>query len=548
MRTALKPNNEASRLAALHRYGVLDTVQEQAFDDITALASNICGTPIALITFVDADRLWIKSGIGVGTSETARNIAFCSHAIQVPDQVFVVNDTLDDVRFRDNPLVTGDPSIRFYAGAPIMTADGYALGSVCALDSQPRQLSTMQINSLSALSRLVSGMLEHSRFTQAQAAQAIDTNRQQMENLLTLAMDGIDLKAFIDCNYTYKYLNQTYLDYWNKRADQAEGKSVAEVMGEENFAKIKPLMARALAGENVSYFAHFDYPTKGSRHMQVAYRPARNAEGDIIGAAIRVNDLQDLKDSEERLKASVAMLEERSVAQQRFIHIISHDLREPVNTIVNFASLLASDHAAGLSESGQQFLRYVSNGGERMRELLDDLLNFVRIDHAHLELRTVDLDRVMQGVREDLADAIARSGAVVEWEGLPEISGERSMIRILMQNLVANAVKFARKGVPPAVRISAHASEQWWEICVHDNGIGIPEKKREKIFDLFGRLHSRKDFDGTGLGLATCRKIAELHHGRIRVSAQPDHGSCFHILLPRRSPGVADTVSPEEKI
>ena len=107
------------------------------------------------------------------------------------------------------------------------------------------------------------------------------------------------------------------------------------------------------------------------------------------------------------------MLEERSVAQQRFIHIISHDLREPVNTIVNFASLLASDHAADLSESGRQYLRYVSNGGERMRELLDDLLNFVRIDHAHLELRTVDLDRVMQGVREDLADAIARSNAVV---------------------------------------------------------------------------------------------------------------------------------------
>ena len=454
MRTALKPNNEASRLAALHRYGVLDTVQEQAFDDITALASNICGTPFALITFVDADRLWIKSGIGigVGTSEAARNVAFCSHAIQVPDQVFVVNDTLEDDRFRDNPLVTGDPSIRFYAGATIMTPDGFALGSVCALDSQPRQLNAMQINSLSALSRLVSGMLEHSRFTQAQAAQAIDTNRQQMENLLTLAMDGIDLKAFIDCNYTYKYLNQTYLDYWNKRADQAEGKSVAEVMGEENFAKIKPLMARALAGENVSYFAHFDYPTKGLRHMQVAYRPARNAEGDIIGAAIRVNDLQDLKDSEERLKASVAMLEERSVAQQRFIHIISHDLREPVNTIVNFASLLASDHAAGLSESGQQFLRYVSNGGERMRELLDDLLNFVRIDHAHLELRTVDLDRVMQGVREDLADAIARSnaGGTPLRANLTALATRFCMrIRIIERSPLISGRKF--KGCSPAI-------------------------------------------------------------------------------------------------
>lgn len=533
MRIAPKLPNETARLAAVHRSGMLDTLPERPFDDVTALVAQICGTPIALISLIDADRQWFKSRIGFDVAETGRDIAFCAHAINVPDQVLVVGDTHKDDRFRDNPLVTSPPSIRFYAGAPIVTADGFALGTVCALDSQPRQLTEKQIESLRALSRLVGDLLEHAQLGRQQLAQAANNGRKQLENLLALTMDGLDLKAFIDRDFTYKYVNQTYLDYWNKRADQVEGKLVASVVGEEVFAEIQPLMARALAGESVSYFARFDYPVKGRRHMQASYLPARDAAGAILGLVIRVHDLQDMKDSEEKLRATVSLLEEKNLVQQRFIHILSHDLREPVNTIVNFASLLAADHAAALPDKAQQYLRYVTNGGERMKELLDDLLNYVHIDHAQPELRPIELDRVMIGVGEDLADAIARKMASVEWDALPVISGERSLIRILMQNLVANAIKFSRPSVAPIVRVSAVDTGDFWELRIQDNGIGIPQAKLEKVFELFQRLNTRKEFDGTGLGLATCRKIVELHNGRIWVTSELGKGSCFHVTLPK---------------
>jgi GAF domain-containing protein len=151
--------NEAARLKALHAYHILDTDPEQAFDDLTLLASQVCGTPIALITLVDEDRQWFKSKVGIDVDETARNISFCSHAIEQPG-LFVVPDTLSDGRFRDNPMVVSEPHIRFYAGAPLLTRDGDPLGTICVVDSKPRVLTDDQRAALNALRRQAESQLE----------------------------------------------------------------------------------------------------------------------------------------------------------------------------------------------------------------------------------------------------------------------------------------------------------------------------------------------------------------------------------------------------
>jgi GAF domain-containing protein len=157
-----KPANEEARVMALEKYAILDTDPEQAFDDLTLLASFVCKTPIALISLVDEDRQWFKSRVGIKASETSRDIAFCSTAILQTD-VFVVPDALEDERFRDNPLVVSDPNIRFYAGAPLINEDGYALGTLCVVDRSPRDLAPDQKDALKALSRLVLGQLEFRR-------------------------------------------------------------------------------------------------------------------------------------------------------------------------------------------------------------------------------------------------------------------------------------------------------------------------------------------------------------------------------------------------
>ena len=150
---------ETERLAALRRYRILDTEPERSFDDLALLASHICGTPMALITLVDERRQWFKSRVGVSIAETSRAISFCTHAIRQRD-LFIVRDAKNDARFQDNPFVTGDPEIRFYAGAPLVTPDGHALGTLCVLDRTPRTLVPEQLEALDALRRQVESQLE----------------------------------------------------------------------------------------------------------------------------------------------------------------------------------------------------------------------------------------------------------------------------------------------------------------------------------------------------------------------------------------------------
>jgi anti-sigma regulatory factor (Ser/Thr protein kinase) len=151
--------DEAARLETLRKYRILDTAPERNFDDLTLLASHICGTPMALITLVDADRQWFKSRVGMDAVETSRAVSFCTHAIQQHD-IMIVPDTRDDARLKDNPSVTGDAHIRFYAGAPLVTRDGFALGTLCVIDRVPRQLTHEQIEALDALRHQAEAQLE----------------------------------------------------------------------------------------------------------------------------------------------------------------------------------------------------------------------------------------------------------------------------------------------------------------------------------------------------------------------------------------------------
>ncbi len=170
MKPPALPANEATRLAALRSFEVLDTAPDQAFDDLTALAGHICGAPIALISLIDENRQWFKARVGLAACETGRDISFCGHAILQPD-LFIIADAALDERFADNPLVTGDPNIRFYAGAPLVTSEGQALGTLCVIDRVPRTLDASQQQALRVLSRHVTALLERRRRA-AQLSQA----------------------------------------------------------------------------------------------------------------------------------------------------------------------------------------------------------------------------------------------------------------------------------------------------------------------------------------------------------------------------------------
>ncbi|QRR02415.1 GAF domain-containing protein [Dyadobacter sandarakinus] len=152
---------EQDRIAALKEYEILDSISEQEYDDITALASLICQTPVSLISLIDDSRQWFKSNHGLSVRETPRDFAFCTHTILNPSQVFVVPDSREDARFADNPLVTGDPHVIFYAGAPLIDSNGFALGSLCVIDHTPKSLSETQLSALQILAKNVVNLIEN---------------------------------------------------------------------------------------------------------------------------------------------------------------------------------------------------------------------------------------------------------------------------------------------------------------------------------------------------------------------------------------------------
>ena len=336
------PDTEHARLAALQECQVLDTEPEDAYDDIVRLAAHICGVPIAAISLVDAGRQWFKSIVGLDVRETSRDLSFCAHAILQP-HVLVVPDACADARFADNALVTGTPNIRFYAGAPLVTDDGHALGSLCVIDSVARQITPEQQAALRLLARQATNQLEMARrlaFQERLIAErgAAEAERQRLASIVEYSEASI---TSLDMN--------GIITTWNKASEKALGLTAAQAIGRHisetvpagdvvPLAKFHEVLKRGDVIPPIEIKR--PNPDGSQRSMVLTISAIRDASGELIGSSSIARDITEERRQAESLRQSEARLREsnqfvESIADQSTSIIFVFDLDTMANVYSN---------------------------------------------------------------------------------------------------------------------------------------------------------------------------------------------------------------------
>lgn len=264
-------------------------------------------------------------------------------------------------------------------------------------------------------------------------------------------------------------------------------------------------------------------------------RPTRDAAGNVTGFVKVLRDMTQQRHAEERLAEQARALKQSNDDLQRFAYVASHDLQEPLRTIGSYSQLLVRRNEAFMDADSHRFVDFIVKGVERMRLLIKDLLEFSHLTTAQTKpLEPVDCDAVLGQALQYLQLKITELGAHITFERLPNVMARESGLLQVFQNLIGNALKYCRE--TPEIHISAERDGDHWRIAIRDNGIGIESEYHERIFGLFQRLHSSAEYPGTGIGLATCKRIIEQNGGRIWVESTAGSGSVFYFTLPASEP------------
>ncbi|GAA4449145.1 sensor histidine kinase [Rurimicrobium arvi] len=369
-----------------------------------------------------------------------------------------------------------------------------------------------------------------------------------------------DLIYVFDLDYKFTYANKALLEMWGKSAEDAIGKGLRDNGYEEWHALMheREIDQVAATKKPIRGTVSFPHAELGRRIYDYIFVPVINENGVVEAIAGSTRDITDIKLAEERLQESerhfkhlsatleqqvqerTSELQRSNSDLQKFAHVASHDLKEPLRKVKTFLSRLEEQMNDKLDEVSVGYLERIHVSTNRMFTMIEGVLNYSTINAEQHELEIVDINEVVATIESDLEIKLGEKGGVIEYSDLPNINGIPVLIYQLFYNLIYNSLKFCREGVPPHIRIGATTvtkeSGLYTCISVSDNGIGFDPSESSKIFETFTRLHSKDEYEGTGLGLSLCKKIVERHGGEIEAQGKTNEGSTFTVSIPLHSP------------
>jgi PAS domain S-box-containing protein len=535
------PDNEQARLAALKKYKILDTLREESFDRITRTASTAIHAPIALISLVDTNRQWFKSTCGLDASETSREVSFCAHTLEKGEPL-IVGDAHQDPRFHDNPLVSGNPHIRFYAGFPLKTQDNFILGTLCVIDTKPKVITEQEKQMLQDLAYLVMDELEF-RLHKLKIEEDLEETQYNYDTLLrdTHVLTSV-LDHTVDAIFTTTA--NGLIESLNDSGETIFGFKDSELIGQP----IETLFPVHYQRNQTTNIEHYFYSRKGQTtdtgYVElIGYRK----DGSTFPAELSVTevDLGDrtiftgiARDITERVEARTELLEALAVVKQAseaksiFLSRLSHELRTPLNAIIGFSELLSFE---ALQDEHMDSVQMIHESGKHLLMLINEILDLAMIEKGTIvmNMEKLALRPILNLIQNIVTPQLNMHDVSLEVKPVDDdliVTADPVRLRQVLLNLVSNAIKYNQKG--GSVYLDVSVTEANVRIDVTDTGEGFDMKYSDALFEPFNRLGKESTaIEGTGIGLPISKELMHLMGGEIGVTSEIGHGSTFWVAL-----------------
>ena len=545
MKIAEIPDNERERLNALYQYQILDTESEPIFDEIARVAALAFGCDHALVSLIDVSRQWFKAKVGVDVDETPRSVSFCGHTI-LQDKVLIIEDTHEDERFRDNPFVVKDPKVRFYAGVPLVTPDGYKIGSLCVFDSKKQIFGVLQKMILQSMAKQV---IEHLELRKKSFEQ--DNMIRLVDHTQRIAMVG---------GWELDVASQR--TRWSEQALMALGLNPDSSIGfldaikalqhGDDEAVLKNIRACVLEGRDFDDVFEIGRSDDEFGWLRIkAELVYRNEQKNPFLRGV-IQDVTEKVKQDEELNKQIELAQQNAkmASLGKMAAGIGHEINNPLSIIKGYLSTMERKVDKGGEvppKDWKKFIDRVEAATDRVAQIVQGLRSFG--NEESFEKSQFDVVLAIQNAISTFHSSFEEedidfTAEIPESVNLQFLGDQRSFEQVIY-HLLNNAKDAVQGGNQKQVKLQLVEYDDSFHILINDSGCGIPLGIQDRIFDPF---FTTKDVNqGTGLGLSTVCNFALEHEGVIRFDSTVGEGTCFELILPTKAIAPAQEMSPMNK-